>query len=221
MCNHGPTRSLPQLITTSYDTATIQPQHGQHPKVRLSQKLHELLIRLQCLYWNDTWCSHQGQKQSSLHCRFLRPSPRAGTAKESMVFTRGGSFSTKTWGGTAQSLRNTPVHPRTCEYPISCCCKCLRVAKLASFSGWSSKPSTASASAAAFIALTTVSTDCPPFFQIAPSSKYIAIPARGSCSKTNHTHTTILAFKGKGWQGIPEAIPFVQILGKGENNLAT
>lgn len=163
----------------------------------------------------------RGQKQSSLHCRFLRPSPRAGTAKESMVFTRGGNFSTKTWGGTAQPLRNTPVHRRTCEYPISCCCNCLRVAKLASFSGWSSKPSTASASAAAFIALTTVSTDCPPFFQIAPSSKYIAIPARGSCSKTNHTHTTILTFKGKGWQGIPEAIPFVQILGKGENNLAT
>ena len=53
MCNHGPTCSLPQLTTTSHDIATIQTQHGQHPKVRLSQKLHELLIRLiiQLLIW--------------------------------------------------------------------------------------------------------------------------------------------------------------------------
>ena len=36
MCNRGPACSLPQLTTTSHDIATIQTQHGQHPKVRLS-----------------------------------------------------------------------------------------------------------------------------------------------------------------------------------------
>ena len=44
---------------------------------------------------------------------------------------------------------------------MSCCCRCLCVAKLASLSGWSSKPSTVSASAPA---LRTVSTDCAPYF---------------------------------------------------------